>query len=93
VQQQAYLPMMRVIKDYSVFEGSNQRYEYFLHKVVEPDQKLITPIEKILLQNLLVPITHPVAIVQCSLKAEYRIPHYSKYYGLSPEGIKRNLPN
>jgi hypothetical protein len=94
MQQQAFIPLMRLIKDYSVITDENKRrHDYFLHKVVEPNQELVTPIEKVLLRNLLVPPIHPIAIIQCSLKAELRIPHYQKYYGLSPEGIKRNLPN
>jgi hypothetical protein len=60
-------------------EGIYNRYNFLLHNIIHPDQKPITPIDKVLVQeNPVMPRTKSISIFQVAMKPEYRLQHFKK---------------
>lgn len=89
VKLSSYLPMCKLFNSFEKNTGEEHRSYWMLHKVVYPDDPLITSIDKFLLETALVKRMYPVAIIHTCLKEKYRIEHYKNSFGVSEETIKR----
>lgn len=88
VKLSSYLPMCKLFNYSGVAEDLHRSY-WMLHKVIQPDEPLVTSIDKFLLETPLVKRLYPIAIMHTSLKEEHRIAHYKNHFGVSEETIKR----
>lgn len=61
-------------------DGLYHRYNFLLHNVIHPDQKPITPIDKVLIaENPVMPRTKSISIFQVAMKPELRLKHFEKH--------------
>ncbi len=87
VKLSSYLPLCKM---FNASEKLNKNKSYWMmHKVVYPNDELVTSIEKLLLGNSFVERKYPIAIIQTSLKEEFRIEYYKKHFTVSEETIKK----
>jgi len=61
-------------------DGLYNRYNFLLHNIIHPDQKPITPIDKVLVaENPIMPRTKSISIFQVAMKPELRLKHFEKH--------------
>jgi hypothetical protein len=94
VKISSYLPLCRLINSHETISGEENRTYWMLHKIIHPNDCLITSIDKYLLGHALVDRIYPVAIVHLSVKEKFRIEHYKHNFSISEETLKRcTIPN
>lgn len=87
IKLSSYLPFSRMINSYDSVE--EHRTYWLLHKIVHPNDCLITTIEKYLLGQAIVERIYPIAIVHLSVKEKFRIAHYKHNFNVSEETLMR----
>ena len=61
-------------------EGVFNRYNFLLHNIIHPEQKPITPIDKVLVaENPAIPRIKSISIFQVAMKPEHRLAHFKKH--------------
>jgi hypothetical protein len=92
VKLSSYLPLCKM---FNASEKLTTNISYWMmHKVVYPNDQLVTPIEKVLLGHNVLKRKYPIAIIQMSIKEEFRIEYYKKHFTVSEETIKKcTVPN
>ena len=87
----AVIPIMNLIKhSYSVANEENKMH-WLIHKVIGPDDPLVTSIDKVLLDGLLFKRKHPVAILHATLKEKYRLEYFKDQFNVSEVQLKKHL--
>lgn len=87
----AVVPILNLMKNSSKISGKETRMHWMIHKVVGPEDPLITSIDKTLLGGLLFKRKLPVAILHATLKEKFRIEHFKDAFNVSENQLRKHL--
>ena len=86
-----FVPVMKLYKESYTHRGEPNKSNWLIHKIVDPDSPLETAIERTLLENLPIKLTHPMVIVHASIKQEFRIDYFKDRFSMSESALRKYL--
>jgi hypothetical protein len=78
------------------FKGSShvmEKYNFLLFSIIGPDGKLKNPVEEMLLTNYLIPQVKDIAIIEMSMREQYRLEHFKDRIGFKNPDLSKFVVN
>ena len=89
----AVVPILNLMKNSSAVSGKETRMHWLIHKVIKPNDPLVTGIDKTLLGGLLFERKLPVVILHATLKEKFRIEYFKDAFNVSEKQLRKHLEN
>jgi hypothetical protein len=70
-----------------------EKYNFLLFSIIGPDGKLKNPVEEMLLTNYLIPQVKDIAIIEMSMREQYRLEHFKDRIGFKNLDLSKFVVN